>query len=63
MPNKTIEQFHRDAATFGRSVSALDEEVWRTTENGHRIKIESSTGQIKAGLGGVLISNRGRFLV
>jgi len=29
-----------------------DAEVWRTTEEGHHIKLESGTGEIKAGFGG-----------
>ena len=29
-----------------------DEEVWRTSENGHHYKIETETGEIKAGMGG-----------
>lgn len=31
---------------------AKDAEVWRTTEEGHHIKLESGTGEIKAGFGG-----------
>lgn len=41
--------FMRDAI---RRIKSADEEVWRTSEEGHHFKIESETGEIKAGFGG-----------
>ena len=37
-----------------KSGSEQDEEVWRTSEEGHHFKLESETGEIKAGFGGKL---------
>ena len=34
------------------SAETLDEEVWRTNEEGRHFKLESTTGEIKAGFGG-----------
>ena len=34
------------------SAAALDEEIWRTTEEGNHFRFETSTGEIKSGFGG-----------
>ena len=49
MSNKIDKHFIRQAV---RPQPEQDEEVWRTSEEGHHFKLETETGEIKAGFGG-----------
>ena len=51
---KAYAQDHSNAETadFILRIYGADEEAWRTTEEGKHFKLETSTGEIKAGFGG-----------